>query len=151
VWNAVFIDMTKRGRQIWFGTLLAPLPMVICWLAAEALTSGISWTIVAFGVIGYLVVWVPLLVSRGLLRLASWRSRKAHLGVMFTVTFLPMLTVYKFAEFSPDSTFSYEINDNSPQIVEFAVAGVVIAAIVALVNMACMSIYWSIAVRANRH
>ncbi len=124
--------------------------MVFCWLAGAALTVGISWTIVVFVVIGYLVVWVPLLVTCGLLRLASWQSLKAHLGVMFTVTFLPMLTVYKFAEFSPDSTFSYEINDNGSQVVEFALAGVVIAVIVALINVACMSIYWRVAARGGR-
>lgn len=137
----------RCGQHVLLGALLAPLPMVIFWLAAVALMVGISWTIVFFGVIGYLLVWVPLLVSRGLLRLVSWSSLEAHLGVMFTATFLPLLSVYKFAEFNPDITFSYEINDNTPQVVKFAPTSVVIAALVALVNMACISIYGNIAVR----
>lgn len=67
---------------------------------------------------------------------------------MFVVTFVPMLSIYHFVEFIPDASFSYQLNDSSPRVVEFAVAGVFIAAITALINAACMSIFWLIAVRA---
>lgn len=131
------------------GIFVAPLPMGICWAAYDGFTNGVTHLTAVLVVVAYFLVWIPLILSRIFLRLMAWGSRRAHLVVMFTITFLPMLSVYKFAAFRPDATLSYEINEGGKQVVEFAVAGVVLAAFVALINAVCMLIYWLV-VHQNR-
>lgn len=105
--------------------------------------------VAGFVIVGYAFVLIPLLISKGILRLASWESRRAHFWGMFVVTFVPMLSVYHFIEFEPDMSFAYEVNSGGTQIIEFAVTGALIAAFVGLLNAGCMMIYYRIAVRDN--
>ena len=137
----------KRSKRFWAGMVLAPLPMVTFLVAASALVSGISMISIAYVLIGCLIVWVPMFASLAVLRLTSWSSLRARLGLMFALTFIPMLSVYKFYEFDPDASFSYEINNGGTHLIEFSVAGVVIALIVGLINVLCMWIAWSVDVR----
>ena len=123
--------------------------MVICLAVADVLLSGASKVTIVFALIACLVVWIPLAISRIALRLMSWSSPKAHLSAMFALTFIPMLGVYKFYEFDPDASLSYQINDGGTQLIEFSVAGVVIALIAGLINVFCMWIFWLIALRPS--
>ena len=139
-----------RRQQFWAGAILSPIPMVFCLVAIDALIGGISMVTLVFALIACVMVWVPLVVSRALLRLTSWSSLKANLGVMFVVTFIPMLSVYRFHEFDPDARFSYEVNNSRTELIEFSVAGIVIALIAGLINMLCMWIFWRISIRPSR-
>ena len=139
----------RRGHQFWTGAILSPLPMVICLVVADALIGGISTVTVAFALIACVVVWVPLFVSRALLRVTSWSSLKANLSVMFVVSFIPMLSVYRFHEFNPDARLAYEINNRGTQLIEFSVTGIVIAVMAGLINMLCMWIFWRFSVRSS--
>lgn len=139
----------RRGKRFWAGVILSSTPMVICLLVVKALGSGISIVALVFALTACLVVWVPLSVSCVVLRLMSWSRLRAHLGVMFAVTFVPMLTVYKFFDFDPDASLSWHINNSGTQLIEFSVAGVIIAVMVGLINVLCMWIFWLIAVRPS--
>ena len=140
-----------RTGKVWLGTFAAPLPLVIVTLVIVALTVGISETALGFIVIGYLVVLIPLAVSYGILRLTSWRGIGAYAGVMFAVTFLPMLGIYQFLEFTPDSRITVEFDDGVERNVNLAMLGVILSGVVGLLNSAGMAIFWFFAIRACRN
>ena len=141
----------KSTRSSNTALVVAPLPMAFATAAFEVFMSDSSPGIIVFGfaVVGYAFVLLPLLVSKGFLYLTSWRSRRAHLWVMFIVTFIPMLSIYRFVEFETDMSFSYEVNDGGTQVIEFAIAGVLLAAFMAFLNAVSMLLFWHLAVRAN--
>ena len=142
-------DMSAdRFIRVWSGVFLAPLPTVIIVLLAVALAVGFSVSAVVWVVLAYVLTWVPMVVSYVLLRLLSWRSLRAYASVMFTVTFLPMLSVYWFHSFAPDARLSLNLSDGSTEVTEFSVTGAVIALVVAAVNAACMALFWRLSVRA---
>lgn len=130
------------------GLVISPLPMAFVLLIAGTLTGHISNTvlIVLFAIVAYVVVLVPLVASKLILWLLSWQDLRRHFAFMFVLTFSPMLCFFLSMDLSPDTTVSYRINDSSPQVSEFAISGVLVAAMVALINSACMTIYWRIAV-----
>ncbi len=127
---------------------LAPLPMVVIALLAVAATVGFTVSAVVWMVLAYVLVWVPMVASYVLLRLLSWRSLRSYVSVMFTVTFLPMLSIYWFQSFEPDARLSFSLSDGGVQVSEFSVAGAVIAFVVAAVNAACMALFWRLSVKA---
>jgi hypothetical protein len=141
----------RKTSSLLLGLFVSPLPMALISLLIAVYSGDLSETfiVVGFVVVGYAFVLIPLLITKGILRLASWRGLRAHFGVMFVVTFIPMLSVYKFVDFVPDVDFSFQTNSNSPQVVEFAITGVLIAALMALLNSACISVFWLITNQAT--
>jgi len=54
------MELTTRRRRKWIALLVAPMPMALLWLAIDLLISGVSWILVVFVAIGYLLAWIPL-------------------------------------------------------------------------------------------
>lgn len=133
--------------RLWVAAIWSALPMVICLVVADVLLNGPSKVTIVFALIACLVVWIPLAISRIVLRMMSWSSPKAHLRAMFAITFVPMLGVYKFYEFDPDASFSYQVNEGGRHFIEFSVTGVVISLIAGLINVLCMWVFLRVARR----
>ncbi len=137
-----------RFIRVWSGAFLAPLPMVFIVLLAVAAAVGFTVSAVVWVILAYVLVWVPMVVSYVLLRLLSWRGLRAYVSVMFTVTFVPMLSIYWLHTFEPDAYLSLSRSDGSTEVTPFSISGIVIAFIVAAVNAACMALFWRQSVQA---
>ena len=140
----------QQSTGLWIGTLAAPLPMVVLIIVALAFTVGLSETLAVFVLLGYVIVLVPLAVAYGVLRLTSRRGLLAYAGTMFVFTLLAGIAGWQLLDFSPESSISIEWADGVEQPVPLPVAGIVVATLVALVEAACMTVFWLAAIRPAR-
>ncbi|MEM1176365.1 MAG: hypothetical protein AAGA33_00740 [Pseudomonadota bacterium] len=139
--------MRRRTRGVLFGTLLAPVPMLVLPLLVVAVVVGFDVPVAVGVVFACLLTWLPLVVSYVALRLLRWTSRKAHLAMMFVVTFLPVLGVYLSVDFRPDAQLSAQVGGGTV-FAAFSITGVVIALIAAAVNSVGMALFYRNAVLA---
>jgi len=137
----------QHSTGFWTGTLAAPLPMIVLMIIALALTVGLSETLAVFVLVAYVIVLVPLAVAYGVLRLTRTRSLLAYAGTMFVITLLAGVAGWQFLSFSPESSISIEWGDGVEQPVPLPIVGVVAATLLALVETACMIVFWMLAIR----
>ena len=137
-----------KYRTVLLGILTTPLPMVLGILVTMAAFGGRmdAYLVLFATVVTSVAIWVLILISKGILHFTPWRSRRAHLTVMFVTTMIPQL-LWNEVEFETDTSFSYQVNDQTVQTYDFALGGIVAMALVALMSAMCMWIFWHFFVR----
>ena len=67
--------------------------------------------------------------------------------VLSLVTFIPPFLFWNDAEMIPDTSISYQLNDNEVQTFEFAIGGLIENTIIASISAMCMWVFWYFLVR----
>ena len=132
------------------GIFATPLPMVLSFFVVMvAIGERMDASIILFStLLVFVVIWVLILISKGILLFTPWQSRGAHLTVMFVTTMIPLLW-FDDIELEPDAGFSYQLNDGPVQTFDFAIGGIIAMALIALISAMCMWVFWRLFVRGR--
>lgn len=132
-----------RGTTI-LGIVVTPMPVVLGLLAAMwAVGEAMDTTFILFAALFlFAMTWMLILVSKILLYILPWKNLRAHLTVMYVVTFTALWFFVGSVEYVPDTTVAYHVNDQQGQTFNFALGGTLAQAIVAALGALCMRIYW---------